>query len=118
MNDLCLAVAELGYLLRYFVLQRQRWFFKKMINSRSGLGDDPRMLAINLAQDSGSKMGTVIDMVTQSDDYRYMVLGLINLRERIQESDRSKYVMYKWLTKLFLYIMYISVVVMSMFQNT
>ena len=34
-----------------------------------------------------------IDMVTQSDDY--MVLGLINLRERIQESDRSKYVMYK-----------------------
>ena len=24
-----------------------------------------------------------------------MVLGLINLRERIQESERSKYVMYK-----------------------
>ena len=64
-----------------------------MIDSRSGLDDDPLMLAINLAQDSESKMGTVIDMVTQSDDY--MVLGLINLRERIQESDRSKYVMYK-----------------------
>ena len=91
-NDLCLA--ELGYpLLKYYVLQRQRWIFKKMIDSRSGLGDDPLMLAINVAQDSGSKMGTVIDMVTQSDDY--MVLGLINLRERIQESERSKYVMYK-----------------------
>ena len=55
-NDLCLA--ELGYpLLKYYVLQRQRWFFKKMIDSRSGLGDDPLMLAINLAQDSGSKAG-------------------------------------------------------------
>ena len=83
-NDLCLA--ELGYpLLKYFVLQRQRWFFKKMIDSRSGLDDDPLMLAINLAQDNGSKMGTV----------DYMVLGLINLRESIQESERSKYVMYK-----------------------
>ena len=92
MNDLCLA--ELGYpLLKYFVLQRQMWFFKKMIDSRSGLGDDPLILAINLAQDNGSKMETVIDMVTQSDDY--MVWGLINLRERIQESERSKYVMYK-----------------------
>ena len=80
-------------LFKYYVLQRQRWFFKKMIDSRSGLDDDPLMLAINLAQDSGSKMGTVIDMVTQSDDY--MVLGLINLREGIQESERSKYVMYK-----------------------
>ena len=67
-NDVCLA--KLGYpLLKYYVLQRQRWFFKKMIDSRSGLGDDPLMLAIHLAQDSGSKMGTVIDMVTQSDDY-------------------------------------------------
>ena len=66
-NDLCLA--ELGYpLIKYYVLQRQRWFFKKMIDSRSGLDDDPLMLAINLAQDSGSKMGTAIDMVTQSDD--------------------------------------------------
>ena len=81
-NDLCLIESGLKP-LKSLVLKRQSKFFKKMLEARSDMTDDPFMHAFGITRDMNSTMWKYIESVMDADD-NFVENGMADIKEGVQ----------------------------------
>jgi len=92
-NDLCLL--EIGYpSLKGYVKDKQVKFLKKLIANRTNVHEDPFIYVWNLCRDANTTCARYVNRLLNSNgDLRISDIDMI--KQRVQESDRSKFITYK-----------------------